>query len=342
MAVVRLSDAVIPLVYESYMTVNIPELTNVWSSGLIATSDVLNTIARQGGKTGVIPFWKDIDPTVEPNASNDDPADLATPQKIGSGTMNYRKSWLNQGWADMDLVTELAGSDPMRHIASRTDTYWARQAQRRLVATIKGVIADNIANDNSDMGLNISALTGGDEIINADVVIDATYTMGDMSGDLTMIITHSKVVARWLKDDQIVYIPDSTGTVQLPYYKGYRVIVDDSMIYSGSGATTNYLTVIAGPGAIGFGGGAGHLFAFGEGMPKTPVEIDRTPEAGNGGGMETLWERKTWIIHPLGFEWIEGTLAEQSPMLADLVSATHWSRVVDRKQVPMAFIISRV
>ena len=36
-----------------------------------------------------------------------------------------------------------------------------------------------------------------------------------------------------------------------------------------------------------------------------------------------------------------GTLTEFSPTLADLRSATHWNRIVDRKQVPLAFIRSK-
>lgn len=341
MAVVRLSDAVIPLVYESYMSLNYPELTAVWNSGLIATSDTFNTIAKQGGKTGVLPFWQDLDPNIEPNMSNDDPDDKATPQKVGSGQMNYRKAWVNQGWSTMDLVQELASSDPMRHIASRTNTYWARQLQRRLVATLKGLVASNIANNASDMVVDISAETGDAAIINGDVVIDASGTMGDYSGNLTGILVHSKIRDRFLKDDLIVYMPDSEGRLTIPTYMGLRVVVDDSLVYSGTGANTVYLSVLFANGAIGWGGALGSNFAFGEGAPRVPVAIHRDEDSGNGGGQETLWERNTWIIHPLGFNWVEGTLTEFSPTLSDLAQAAHWTRVVYRKQAPMAFVLSK-
>jgi hypothetical protein len=83
---------------------------------------------------------------------------------------------------------------------------------------------------------------------------------------------------------------------------------------------------------------------MGEGVPKVAAEVNRTPMAGNGGGMESIWERKTWILHPFGFEWIESgaALAEFSPTLADLRLAAHWNRItVSRKQVPLAFIKSK-
>ncbi|MCK9234933.1 MAG: hypothetical protein M0P09_01300 [Acholeplasmataceae bacterium] len=340
MATVRLSDVVIPEVFLSYTSLNLPELTEFLQAGILATNGTLNGAAKNGGQMFTMPFWQDLDPTIEPNYSNDDPDDMATPQKVGTGQMTARKSFLNQGWSDMDLVVELSGSDPMRHIASRVDTYWLRQLQRRLIATTVGVFNDNIANDSGDM-----AIQAPTEQFNADLVIDASGTLGDASGGLRAIAVHSRIRDRMLKNDEIVWVPDSQGRLTIATYKGLRVIVDDSMpIISGSGTTSVYLSVLYGGGAFGFGGVEGHSFAFGEGIPKTPVEMERVAAAGAGGGMETLWTRKTWAIHPLGFTWVEpsgGTaLVEMSPTLADLRRADVWDRVVNRKQVPMAFITS--
>jgi hypothetical protein len=343
MATVRLSDTVIPEVFLSYTSLNNPEKTALFQSGIVATSATLNALTRHGGINFTMPFWQDLDPNVEPNMSNDDPDDHATPQKVGTGKMMARKSFLNQGWSDMDLVVELTGSDPMRHIASRTDTYWMRQWQRRLIATAQGVYADNVANDAGDMTVNGSA-----DAFNSDLVIDAVGTMGDAANVFTTIAMHSKIQTRLVKNDEIVWIPDSQGSLTIATYKSLRVVVDDNLpVISGSGADAVYLTIIFGGGAMGFGGIDGHSFAMGEGIPKTPFAMDRDETAGNGGGMETMWMRKTWALHPFGYTWIEdpaGTgddLTEFSPTLADLRKAAHWDRVVYRKQVPMAFITSK-
>lgn len=342
MATTRLSDAIIPEVFMTYTSLDNPELTAFWRSGIVATSDTFNTFARVGGKEFTLPFWQDLDPTIEPNMSNDDPADLATPQKVTASSMKARKSFLNQGWSDMDLVVELTGSDPMRHIASRTNTYWQRQWQRRLIATMRGVYADNVTNDNSDM-----VVAAPTEKMNGDLVIDAAGTMGDASGRLGGIAIHSKIRDRLIKNDEIVWVPDSQGNLNIPTYKGLRVVVDDNMpVLSGTGDNRVFLSVLFGTGGFAFGGVDGHAFAYGEGIPKTPIALDRVEEAGNGGGMETLWQRKTWVLHPFGYSWIEdpaGTgddLVEFSPTLADLIKGAHWNRVVYRKQVPLAFITS--
>lgn len=341
MAVTRLSDVVVPQVYESYGAINILENDALYQSGIIASSPLMNQIAKAGGIQGSMPFWGDIDPSVEPNMSNDDPADIAVPMKIGTSTMNFRKSFLNQGWAAMRLVAEVAGADPMQRIKARTDVYWQRQYKRRLFASVKGIIADNIANDSGDMGINISAGSGSAAVISVDSVAAAQYTMGDSTGGLNVVAVHSQIMARLAAQERIVYVPNAEGKLIIPTYLGSRVVMDDSLIWSGSGATATFLTLFLGQGAFGFGGATGHMFAIGEGIPALPSEVQSLPDTGNGGGQEVLWERKTLLMQPMGFNWVEGTLTEFSPTLSDLASATHWDRKVVRKAVPFAYLLSK-
>ena len=72
------------------------------------------------------------------------------------------------------------------------------------------------------------------------------------------------------------------------------------------------------------------------------TEIESVPSAGNGGGMSVLHSRQNIAVHPAGFSWVEGTLVEMSPSLADLRGASHWDRVAaERKAVPLAFLLSK-
>lgn len=349
MATVRLSDAVIPAVYLGYQALNTPELTAFWQAGLVVRNELMDTIARTGGKVATLPFWTDLDSSIEPNMSNDDPADLAVPNKLGSGIMTSRKAFMNQGYSAMDLVSELTGSDPMQQIRNRFGTYWARQYQRRLIASLKGLLASNKANNGGDMVVDISANTDATGVFNANSVIDAASTMGDAldANGFAAIAMHSAIRTRAVKNDEIVYIADSQGRLTIATYKGMRVIVDDALIYSGTAGTTAavYMTVLIGTGFFGYGSELGSCFAYGEGVPEVPVEVERTARAGHGGGMETIWERKTVILHPQGFSWTDPTgadaLTEFSPKNSDLAKAAPWTRVVSRKQAPIAFLLSR-
>ncbi len=342
---IRLSDIFEPTVYGSYTAINNPETSAFVAAGVIATNPLLNGIARGGGRSVIVPYWKDIDPTLEPNYSNDDPADLAVPNKIGSGTMSARKAWLNQSFAEMDLVVEIANQSPLQHVRNRFGTYWVRQMNRRLIATCVGVMAGNILNNAGDMVVDISAVSTATDPdaqkFGANAFIDAAYTMGDNADSIRAIAVHSMIDARMVKNDEIETIRDSAGNLVMRTYKGRAVIVDDSLPVEGTGANRIYTSILFGGGAIGFGGVEGSAFALGEGVPKVAAEIDRTPQQGNGGGGEAIIERRTWMLHPHGFSWVEGTLVEMSPTLADLRLAAHWARVVDRKQTPIAFLRSK-
>jgi hypothetical protein len=340
---IRLADIWEPSVYGSYTAINNPMTSSFVRAGIMVNNAALNTIARDGGRTAVVPFWKDIDPSLEPNYSNDDPADLAVPNKIGHGTMTARKAWLNQTFGEMDLVSELANQSPLQHVRNRFGEYWVRQQNRRLIASCVGIMADNIANDAGDMVVDISAEAGAAGVFGANAFIDAAYTAGENADVFTGIAVHSNIEARMVKNDEIENVQDSQGNIVMRRYRGRAVIVDDTLPVSGVGDARVYTSILFGSGSIGFGAVDGSAFALGEGAPKVAAELVRTPLAGNGGGMEAIIERKTWIIHPQGFEWIEGgaALVEMSPTLADLRLAAHWSRVVDRRQAALAFVVAR-
>lgn len=336
MALVQLTDAVIPLVYNSYQSVDNIELTAFYESGIIVQNAMLNEFANNGGTLVNIPFWKDLDQTVEPNYS-DDSTNSATPQKIGSGKQVARVSQMNQAWQAADLVSELAGSDPMKRIAERTNAYWSRHWQRRLIAASKGVLAENIATGSAgttnDMVLDVSIADGAAatdaNLFSRTAFTGAVFTLGDAFGKLSGIGVHSIVFKRMVDNNDIEFIPDASGALNIPTYMGKRVVIDDSMpVVAGGTSGFVYTSVLFGQGA----------FGYGVGSPRVPVEVLREPLKGQGGGIETLVERKTWLIHPFGYKWNEASVAGQSPTLAELATAANWTRVIARKNIPLAFL----
>ena len=320
MATTRLSDIIDVTVFQDLPQVDGPEKTRFFESGIITRNSLLDGLASGPGKVAELPFWNDLDGSIEVNYSDDDPSNLATPQKIVQGEQIARKAFVNQGWQAADLASELAmGGTAMEAIRAKTDRYFARQWQRRLVASANGILADNVANDSGDMVVDVSveaiASQTADTKFNRDVFTEAAYTMGDSASDLTAIAVH---------------IPDSMGNLTIPTYMGLRVIVDDGMtVTAGTTDGFKYTSVLFGAGA----------FGYGVGSPETPVEVEREASQGNGGGIETLWVRNTWILHPFGFQ-ATGTPAGESFTNAELAAATSFDRILDRKLIPMSFLVT--
>lgn len=333
MATTKLADIIDVTVFQDLPPVNGPEKTAFFESGVVVRNGLLDMLATSPGKIAELPFWKDLDGSVEVNYSSDDPTSSATPQKVVQGEQISRKAFVNQGWQVADLASEIAmGAKAMDHIRSRTDKYFMRQWQRRLIAATNGILADNVANDSGDMVINVASETIAGQTaatkFNRDAFTDAVYTMGDMGTELSAIGVHSHVMAQMVKNDDIVYIPDSEGRLVIPTYMGLRVIVDDGMaVRAGTTDGFVYTSVLYGTGA----------FGYGVGVADVPVEVEREAAQGDGGGIETLWRRNTWILHPFGFQQT-GTPAAESFTLAELSLATSWDRVIERKNVPLAFL----
>lgn len=333
MADVRLSDIIDVKVYQDLAPVNNPEKTAFFESGLAVRDPLLDGLAGAAGKIAELPFWNDLDPTDEPNYSSDDPGSAATPAKVAQGEQISRKAFVNQGYSAMDLARELAmGDDALQHVRNRFGTYWMRQWQRRLTSTVRGVAADNAANDSGDMIHDIASESIAGQSASTRwsqaAFIEASYTMGDMVDGVSAIAMHSVIAKQITEQNGAEDVRDSEGNLLYRAYLGRRMIVDDTLpAVAGSTDGIKYLSVLFGPGSIGYG----------EAAPTVPVEVDRDPRAGDGGGQEEIWERKTWLMHPLGFQ-NTGTPAGESFTLTELQAATTWDRVVDRKNVPMAFL----
>jgi hypothetical protein len=341
-ASVLLSDVIIPAVYMSYTGVNNPELTAFVQSGVVVRNAMLDSAFDAGGTVVTLPYWNDLDPTIEPNYSTDNPADVATPNKVNAGTMLARVANLNQGYSAADLVSQLAGSDPMQRIRDRFATYWTRVWQRRILATVQGILNANVAQNASDMVSSVAfeTLVGqtAANMFSRTAFTGAAFTLGDQVERVSAIAVHSVVYKRMIDNDDITFLRPATVDPNLPltangqpYYLGKPVIVDDSMpVIPGTTSGFKYVSVLFGEGALGYGSN----------LPPVPVEVYRRPDEGNGGGVEQLWERKSWVIHPFGYQFVSASVAGLSPTVAEMKLAANWSRVVVRKNVPIAFLIT--
>jgi len=334
MAVTRLSDAIVPEVFFNYMLKKTETKSNIFQSGVMRKdADIAKKLAG-GGRTFNVPFWKDLDDT-ESNVASDDPSSDGTPLKITSGQDIARRQVRTQGWSTARLVSELAGDDPMDAISSRVSDYWVRQFQLIVVNTLRGVIADNVANDSGDMVNDISLDTAdaiaAAELISAEAILDTAQTMGDSQMDLQVLIMHSVVYNRLQKLNLIDFIPDSEGKVRFPTYLGYRVVVDDGCPAIAGSERTMYHTYLLGADAL----------AWTEVGVDMPVETDGDASAADGMGIEELWTRRQFVMHPYGIKFTDTSVAAEFPTNTELRTAGNWDRVyAERKQIPIATLIT--
>ncbi len=325
----RLSDVIVPEVFQPYMIQRTMDLDALVQSGVVARDPQFDILASGPGSVFSLPFFNDLDG--ESNVGSDDPDSFAVPAKLSAGRDEAVKHIRNKAWSSMDLTAALLAEDPMRAVAELVAPFWVRDRQRVLIASLRGVLADNIANDGGDMVHDIATDDAGAitdaERISDEAVLDAAQTMGDMKSRLTAIAMHSVVHTRLQRQGALLPVHDpQTGDLRYTTYLGYRVVVDDTLPVETGTNRASYTTYLFAAGAV----------AYGEGLPRVPVETERVPGAGDGEGMEILHTRRHFLLHPRGIRWTNTSMARPAPDNTELALAVNWERVYDRKAIRFA------
>jgi hypothetical protein len=315
MAETRISDIIVPEIFQPYVVQRSTELSAFWKSGIIVSDGRVIPGTRAGGETVNMPFFNDL---------TGDAEELSDQKSLTVGSIGTAQDVsvvqaLGRAFGSNDLAYALAGADPMMAIGDLVSEYWARQMQKRLLNAIKGAfLGTNMTTNVHD----ISAGAGAAAVIDKSSFADAGFLLGDAAGGLSAVAMHSATHAKLYKDDLLDTEKGADGA-NFSTYQGKRVIVDDSLPVS-SGVYTTYMF---GPGAI----------AYAEGSPKNPVEVDRNSLA----GYDVLINRRHFVLHPRGVKWIgtanisTGNGSAGHPTLAELATGANWSKVYETKAIRM-------
>lgn len=311
----RLGEVIQPEVFTPYTIQRTMELSDLVTSGIITNDAEFNNLAGGPNKLINMPFWNDLGN--DESQVMKDTGDMSIGKITTSDDVARKQARVN-AWGANGLSALLSGDDPMDAIAQLVASYWARDLQRTLLATLSGVFK---APTMVDKVYDITSRDGDAGKINMNTFLDATQKMGDAKELLTGVMMHSAVETELRKQDLIDYVPQSEQGKPIPYFNGKRVIVDDSMPFdTQTGQSEVY---IFGSGAIALGNGS---------HPRIiQTEVSRNPLAYSG--EEALINRKIFILHPRGVKWNEGGVASEFPTNAELDVAARWSRVYEPKAI---------
>ena len=304
MASVKISDIIVPEVFNKYVIQEVNRLDSFVQSGIIAGDPSLDALASSGGLIINMPFFNDLSGDSEELT---DATGLSL-NAITTGQDAARLQMRGKAWGVNDLAAALSGADPMQVIAGKVAKFWVGERAKVLFKSLAGV-ETTLATNVSD----ISALAGAEGVISIGTTLDAKQLLGDNANKLTGIAMHSATYVTLQKNNAIDFIVDSQTMVQIPTYLGYRVIVDDSCPVSGG----TYTTYLFGEGAFGLGNGAAPI----------PTETDRDSLLGE----DILINRQHFILHPRGVKWTDTAVAGTTPTFAEIADATNWSKVYSTK-----------
>ena len=326
----RLTDIIVPEVFYPYIKERSLNLNPFFQSGIVTASPEMEAFLGGGGKTSNIPYWKDL--TGDSDIPSETVAD--TVYALSTDKMIAIRQIRHKAWAANALSAALSGANPAEAIGARVAGFWAKNFQDNLTYCIRGCMADNAADDSSDLIVDISTETGtaatAANKISATKTIEAIMKQGDRFSEMKAISVHSVVYTTMIQNDLIDFVKDSTTDTLIPFYIGLRVIVDDGMpVIAGNVDGYKYHSYLFKPGAIGFAENPSKI---------VPVETFRDPSKGSG--IDILYTRRQFAFLPMGFSWDKASNTAVTPSNADLYAATSWNRVYAAKNTGVVAIVS--
>lgn len=327
MAITSIADVFVPeiaLEYASNLEFNLSK-NEFYTSGVIEVSPTLNAELDKGGKLFELPFWKkfaayNITPTPV------DEGTTLTPNKITAGTQVARRLMNEAAYSTYDVAGVLAGSNPTLAILETIEEMWNNTRNRQLVASVFGLVADNIANDNGDLVHDIT--TAGTTAFNADDALDTMGKLGEQMSSIGVIAVHPTVYLTLAKNELITTKQTSETDLPTEYFGNKRIVQDARLVnletVGGTANTPVYYTIFFRPGCFQYGE------SLNANMRYRPFEMDRIVLA--SGGQDILVTRRVMGIHANGFAWKEATVTADFPSEAELKLAANWDRVVSDKK----------
>jgi len=331
MATTVYSDIIDPRVFSAYLQELTVEKSLLIRSGIVERNPLLDSFLAGGGHFIEMPKWQELSDGVEANnssfAAGSAPIEAVTTVQENGVRLNR-----NKVFGARDLAAAIAGSDPMDVIANRFADWWVRHDQRLVLAVLSGLLLDDTTDAGTDPDLlnNISvsgSVAGAANKFSAEALLDTFQLLGDGKTNITALAVHSYIHTQMQKQNLIDYTPDSEANIGFGTYMGKTLLVDDGLTITpgndgGGNDQPAYDTIAFAPGA----------FQLGFGNPRVPVETEREPLTGDGGGEEYIITRREMVMHPVGFSidmtYANGLLAthRQSLSNAQLGAAGAYAR----------------
>lgn len=316
MAETRLTNSIIPEVFTGYTAEQSIYQARLFRSGVVEQNAGISSLLSGGGETFNLPFWQDVGGT-----SGDIPSETSaqTINNLAAAKQIFRRLVRQKAWGTNDLVKVFAGDNPLTSLQNMVIDYWANANDIIAVSTAQGAFAaaTDLVNDQSAQNFSDSL------VIDTQAILGENGTVGadDLNnGGFAAIAVHPAVYSYMRKNDLIDEVPISGQPRPLEFYMGMNVIVSRNMPESGG----VYDTYIFKNNALQYGMST---------VGYEATEIDR--DASTGMGIDALYTRRVFGMHPVGFAWQEDSVSGVAPTDAELETASNWNLVYEKENARM-------
>lgn len=316
--------------------------SDYWSNPIMASgiihqdASIMDLIGSQGN-VATIPMYKPLNIHDENmGALNNDGLTDNVPQEIAGDKQTCMLIQRMKAFKAKDFTKELTGADPLGNIKSKINSYYTQVWEDEMMNIANAVLALEALQDHV-LDLSVTTGTIGEvNKINETTLIDAEQqALGDMAGDLGLMVLHSKIYAQYKKLKLVEYDKFTIGDaikkeVILPHIGGKIPLVTDYYTVDNSAeGFPVFKTFLFGAGAF-------------RSADKKNYEKQYTtnydPE--KAAGTEMFYTKQGKVLHPNGISLAVDNIAKESPTKAELAAVENWALKFNHKNVKMGVIKS--
>lgn len=309
----------------------------IMASGIIHQDASIMDLIGSQGNVATIPMYKPLNIHDENmGALNNDGLTDNIPQEIAGDKQTCMLIQRMKAFKAKDFTKELTGADPLGNIKGKIQNYYTQVWEDEMMNIANAVLALEALQDHV-LDLSITTGTVGEaNLINATTLIDAEQqALGDMAGDLGLMVLHSKIFAQYKKLQLVEYDKFTIGDaikkeVILPHIGGKIPLVTDYYTVDTSAAGFPVFKT--------FLFGAGAFRSADKKNYEKQYTTNYDPE--KAAGTEMFYTKQGKVLHPNGISLAVDNIAKESPTKAELGTAENWGLKFNHKNVKMGVIKS--
>lgn len=329
-----------PEVFADYMAEQPTWSNAIIASGIMQEDATIMDLIGSKGNVATLPFYKAMDIKDYEPYNNDGLTDNV-PKEISGGKQTAMLIQRMMAWKAQDFTKELTGAYPLQHIANSVNNYYQQVWEAELMNILNTVMTlTGMTNHIMDIAA-VKPSSGSTVVTDANKISETTMiyaqqkALGDAENGFGLAIMHSYILARYKALGLVEYMKYNNANglqqeVNLPTINGLVVVTSDRYTtVATEGEPLKYVTTIAGRGSI---------LTARKTNYEEPYYTDYDPES--RAGIEKLYTKEGRVLHPNGFDFAVGNVANESPTKTELGTKDNWSLKFNEKNIRIGQIIS--
>lgn len=309
----------------------------IMASGIVQQDASIMDAIGSNGNVATIPMYKPFNVhDANMGALNNDGLTNNVPVEIAGDKQTCMLIQRMKAFKAKDFTAELTGAEPLEHVRKRLQAYYTGVWENELMNIIKAVMGlEALESHVTDLSVTSGDVAAVNKI-DATTTIDAEQAaLGDMAGDMGLMIMHSKIFAAYKKLQLVEYDKFTVGDaikkeVILPHIGGKIPLVTDYYTVDTAVSTHPvFRTYLLGKGAF---------KSCDKTNYKNQYTTDYDPET--AAGTDMLYTKQGKVLHPNGVSLAVDNIAKESPTFAELGNSENWSLKFNHKNVKIGLIKS--